>query len=151
MEAEELYVEVGEMTKAHSPDSLWTDGLGPCIAVAVYDPVTKSGYLMHALPHTSLEPKIEEMSKDYGDLSRLRVFVTGNSMSFYNGIRQDKFDLSERSYVEGIMTKYFNKRRTTIQWLPDNHCGELHLDTSTGKFKAGSETMDELLYDECEP
>ena len=149
MEAEQIYVEVGEMTKAQSPDTLWTDGLGPCIAVAVYDPVTKSGYMMHTFLHVSLEPQIQKIKNDYGDLSRLRVFVTGDSMSLYGGVRQDDdFDLSGRSYVEEIITNYFDKRRTTIQWLPDDQCGELHLDTSTGKFKVESERLEELLSDE---
>ncbi|MEK6939304.1 MAG: hypothetical protein AABX31_01110, partial [Nanoarchaeota archaeon] len=146
-----IYVEIREMTKAHSRDILWTDGLGPCIAVAVYDPVTKSGYLMHALLHTSLEPHIEQIKNDYLDLSRLHVFVTGNSLSFYNEAEQRKFDFAERLYVEEVIAKSFNKRGTTIRWLPDHHCGELRLDLSTGKFKAGSEKLEDILDDDYEP
>ena len=147
MEVEEIHVDAGEMSKAYSPDILWTDGLGPCIAVAVYDSVTKSGYLMHALPGTSLESQIEEIRKDYDDLTRLRVFVTGNSLSLplYNGAEEGKHDLSDRLYVEGIIGKYFNKQQTKIRWLPDYHCGELYLCTSTGNFKAESEEEDALL------
>lgn len=150
MEVEEINVGVGEMNKAYSPDILRTEGLGPCIAVAVYDPVTESGYMIHALPHTSLESKIKEIRDDYGDLTRLRVFVTGNSLSLNScqGAEQGGDDLSDRPYVEGIIKRNFNRRRIKIQWLPDCHCGELCLDTSTGKFRAGSEREDELLDDD---
>lgn len=150
MEAEEINVGVGEMTKAYSPDILRTEGLGPCIGVAFYDPVTKSGYLMHALSGTSLESRIEDIKKDYGNLTRLRVFVTGNclSLSLYPEAEQEKDKLSDRYYVERIIGKYFNRKRTKIQWLPDHHCGELSLNISTGKFEARSEREEELLDDD---
>lgn len=147
MEAEEINVGMGELKKALYPDILCSGGLGPCIAVAVYDPVTRSGYMLHE-HHPNIEAKIKEIQKDYQDLSRVQVFVTGNSLFSDFDAEQTAFERSFRADVEKIISQYFNQRQTEIQWLADNLCGELYLYTSSGKFIVDSENLDELCYDE---
>jgi|TARA_Y100000310_G_scaffold161135_1_gene161092 chemotaxis receptor (MCP) glutamine deamidase CheD len=42
-----IEVEQFEMKKAYYPDSIGSGGLGPCIAISIYDFKTRSGYMMH--------------------------------------------------------------------------------------------------------
>lgn len=42
-------VDIAKMEIAHSPDQLYCLGLGSCVGVAVYDPVTGVGGLLHVL------------------------------------------------------------------------------------------------------
>ena len=68
METEEIYVGMGDLKKALYPNILCSGGLGPCIAVAVYHPATRSGYMLHE-HHADIEAKIKEIQEDYRDLS----------------------------------------------------------------------------------
>ncbi len=147
MEAEEIEVRMGELKKAFYPNILCSGGLGPCIAVAVYHPATRSGYMLHE-HHADIEAKIIEIKRDYRDLSRVRVFVTGNSLFSDFDAEQRAFERSFRADAERIINQYFNQRQTKIQWLADNLCGELYLYTSSGKFIVDSEKVDDLCYEE---
>ncbi|MEK6905862.1 MAG: hypothetical protein AABX24_05670 [Nanoarchaeota archaeon] len=146
MEVEEIEVGMGELKKAFYPNFLCSGGLGPCIAVAVYHPATRSGYMLHE-HHADIEAKIKEIKRDYRDLSRVRVYVTGNSLFSDFDAEQKAFERSFRADVEKIISQYFNQRQTKIQWLADNHCGELYLYTSSGKFIVDSENLVELCDD----
>ncbi len=122
-------------------------GLGPCIAVAVYHPATRSGYMLHE-HHADIDAKIKKIKDDYRDLSRVRVFVTGNSWLSSDDAEQRAFEKSSRADVERIINLYFNQKQTKFDWLADNLCGELYLYTSSGKFIVDSENLADLCYDE---
>jgi hypothetical protein len=147
MYPEDINVDSLEMKKANYPDTLSSGGLGPCIAIGVFDPKTRSGYMMHE-PHfrsVDLDGKINEIRKDYGDLTRLRVFATGNSLSSYESEGQRKFERSNRLYVEQTLRKYFRDSQLQIRWMPDDHNVVLFLDTSTGEFELYVQSLDEML------
>ena len=144
---EDIEVDQFEMKKAHYPDILRSGGLGPCIAIGVYDPNTRSGYMMHE-PHfqyAKLDEKIQKILRDYKDASRLKIFVAGNSLSSHDDNTQRGFEMSNRPHVERCMKKYFQDSQVRIQWVPDDHCAELYLDTSTGKFTLDAPSLEELL------
>ncbi len=84
MKQREVAVGMYEMKKARCPNILVSEGIGPCIAIALYDEKTKSGYMMHQpnFEPKNLESKIGNIREDYKDLGRLRVLVTGSSMPF---------------------------------------------------------------------
>lgn len=48
-EGERLYAGIGEMHVAHNPSSLIIMGLGSCIALALYDKVSKVGGIAHVM------------------------------------------------------------------------------------------------------
>jgi len=147
METEEIEVGMGELKKALYPNILCSGGLGPCIAVAVYHPATRSGYMLHE-HHADIEAKIKEIQRDYRDLSRVQVYVTGNSSLSSLDTEQRAFERYFRVDVEKIINQYFNQRQTTFEWLADNLCGELYLYTSSGKFIVDTENLADLCYDE---
>ena len=146
METEEIYVGMGDLKKALYPNILCSGGLGPCIAVAVYHPATRSGYMLHE-HHADIEAKIKEIQEDYRDLSRVRVYVTGNSLLSSDDAEQRVFERSFRADVEKIINLYFNQKQTKFDWLADNLCGELFLYTASGKFIVDSENLADLCYD----
>ncbi len=149
MDLETINVDDGEMKKANYPDELVAH-LGPCIAIGVYDPITKSGYLMHEshFPDVDLDGKIQKIKKDYEDLSRLKVFAAGNS--FISGFespeiekKQKEFEQSSRPHVEKVLRYYFKEFQ--IKWVPDNYCASFYLHTETGKFELEVDCLDEIL------
>jgi len=143
MIGDQIDVEMFEMEKAECPDILASGGLGPCIAIGVYDLQSKSGYMMHdpQFEEEDLEERIKIIREDYKDLSRLSLFVAGNAFSAglelgkagFKGIPRERIYAS-RELVINFLKKYFKDSQMKVQWLPDNYTGELYLDTSTGKF-----------------
>jgi len=146
MYQEDIEVEQFEMKKASYPDTLSSGGLGSCIAIGVYDPKTRSGYMMHEpiFQYANLDEKIQEIKRDYGNLARLKLFVAGNSLS-WDDAEQREFERSDRPYVERILRKYFQNSQLQIKWTPDNHIAELFLDTSSGEFDLDVQSLDEML------
>lgn len=64
-----LIVGIGDMKVSKSPDILTTIGLGSCIGIAIYDPITRIGGLSHImLPDSSQVPDVKESHK-FADLS----------------------------------------------------------------------------------
>ena len=149
MESREIYVGMGEIEKATFPDMLRSGGLGPCVAVAFYHPQSRSGYLLHEhyTDEAKLEANLAILKRDYGDLSSLLVFATGNSLSSYgNGnAEQTHFDLCIRRQVEQMLARHFTKSQIRVEWLPDQHSGELYLDTATGNFKVEKEPFEDFF------
>lgn len=145
MHSEEIIVEQFEMKKANFPDILRSGGLGPCIAIGLYDSKTRSGYMMHEVDYTDLDRKIREIKRDYCDLRRLKIFVVGNSLDSLGSEEQREYEISKRPHIEQILKKYFQGSQLQIKWMHDNHCAELFLDTSTGIFKLYIQSLDEIL------
>jgi len=142
----EIEVDMGEMEKTENPDILFA-GFGPCIVIGFYNPKTKSGYMIHD-PHIqtiNLSAKIDLIKKDYGDLSKLKVFVTGNSFFRDPGepIREARvrkeLEKRDRLYIEAILKKYFKTSQIKYEWLPDEYEATLSLHTDTGRFELESE------------
>ncbi len=53
MNSNSYAVDIAMMKIARAPEQLYSLGLGSCIGVAIYDPVTKIGGLIHILLPTS--------------------------------------------------------------------------------------------------
>lgn len=139
-----IEVDEFEMRKAFFPDILKAGGLCPCIAIGIYDPQTKSGYMMHepSFRYANLDTKIQEIRADYGDLSKLKVFAAGNSLSSEDDEQQREREKAERSFVEHVLKKYFTGEQIHIEWTADDMIAELILDTSEGKFYLEIMTFD---------
>ncbi len=147
-------IEVGqfEFKKAYSPDVLSSGGLGPCIAVGVFDPLTRSGYIMHSPGFKICEPEMEfnlfRIIEDYlgssRDLSKLKVFAAGCAFERDDDLDFRKFKIDERAHAERILRNYFNDSQLTIKWTPNNHIAALSLYTSTGKFEVDYIDLDDF-------
>lgn len=147
MNQEYIYANERQMKKANSPATLTSGAMGPCVAIAMYDPKTRSGYMLHEPSFfcTDLRCMIQKIKQDYGDLSRLNVFVAGNSLCSDPHVMQRDLQNNIRPYVEEVLREYFKESQLQISWAPDDHRVELFLDTSNGDFDLNSISLDELI------
>ena len=126
--------------RVSSPDALKSGGVGPCIAIAVYDPLTQSGYMMHEASFilADLGDTLRKIERDYGGLKRLKVcaFGSGIPSSLLPGTLPDLADriLEIRAFVEATLREYFDESQIKTRWLEKGWVGELFLHTSSGQF-----------------
>lgn len=126
-----------ETKKAQAPDVLCSGGVGPCIVIAIHDPVTQSGYMSHdpEFNQQSLDVFINTVQKDYRDLSRVRVMAYGGSMSMWKvSDRAFGAELELRDSVEDALNNLFSASQLQIHWLRPAMNGALYLYTETGEF-----------------
>lgn len=130
-----IIVEMFTVETAQSPNILRSDFLGPCIAIAVYDPITKTGHMMHEVDlrqSITFEEFMSRIRSHHTDLSTLKVFVTGNSNE-YNLDDPDYF-VGYRDYVRKKLEENFSPSQITSEWAAPNVVSELYLDTASGEF-----------------
>ncbi|MFA4875584.1 MAG: hypothetical protein WC956_03800 [bacterium] len=132
-----IIVEMFTMEKASSPDVLYSGGLWPCVAIGIYDPRTKSGYMIHYVPHAAgLEKDLERVRQDFRESAPLRIYVHGNSQTSEVEDQEEKeFAIKVlRPHVLTALKQCFPDARITVRWLKDDYTGELYLNTANGKF-----------------
>lgn len=110
---EDLHVGIGEYKFARSPGRLVTLGLGSCVGVTLWDPVTKIGGLLHImLPNSKDFSRITKQEK-YADLgiplmvkdlikngagqSRLKAKLVGGAQMFSGVDKKQLFNIGERN------------------------------------------------------
>lgn len=116
-------VGMADLKVAKNPDSLITLGLGSCVGVALYDPVSKVGGLLHAmLPDstqirqnsnkakfvdTGLDLLLEKMAEAGASKSRIRAKLAGGAKMFafndntsLGGIGDRNVDAAKRKLKE---------------------------------------------------
>ncbi|MBR9692270.1 hypothetical protein GOV06_05805 [Candidatus Woesearchaeota archaeon] len=130
---EEIIVK-DDWRKASNPDILKSGGLGPCIAIGVYDPNTKTGYMVHipGMSDENLSKFLEVVKNDYPNLDDLIVEAFGAGMDDCEDKEYHEYLKLDRKYVEKKLSKLF--KNLVCDWLPNNCVGELILDTHTGEF-----------------
>ncbi len=139
VEQREIVVGIDEFRKATCPDVLKSGGLGPCIAIGVYNPSDRSGYMLHeADPQTTnyLMEFLRTIEADYGGMDGLRVRVGGNSLSNADTIDRSlrEYQKCNRIYVKNTLLNYFERRRIIFRRAPDDNNCELVLDLQKGSF-----------------
>jgi len=68
-----------------SSNSLYTEGIGPCLSIALYDPIRKIGGLAHISgfhPREALSPEyiIHSMVAEFGVYQKLEAVLAGESL-----------------------------------------------------------------------
>ncbi|MEE9525588.1 MAG: hypothetical protein V3V78_03205 [Candidatus Woesearchaeota archaeon] len=146
----EIEVDGDDWKKADYPDILHTI-LGPCIGIGIFDPKTRSGYMIHSTDFyvlDNLDSFLNIIQEDYKDLSRLRLCVVGNSLLGDDPQEVNECSLKSRSYVEDQLPIYFNKSQIDFQWALNDVSVDFVLDTSTGDFSIKYEDikcMDDII------
>jgi chemotaxis protein CheD len=144
----QIVVGVADMKVSNQPeDVLVTHALGSCIGVAIYDPVSRVGGILHyMLPDSSLDPvKGQENPFMFADTgiprlfrecyrlgaqkSRLLVKVAGGSQVLGN---QEHFQIGRRNYA--ALRKIFLKNNVLIDQedVGGNKARTLFLEIATG-------------------
>jgi chemotaxis protein CheD len=114
---DEVAVRIGELRVARGDSLLFTIGLGSCVAVALYDGVTRIGGLAHAmLPHprnarpnlpagrfaSSAVPELLALMRAEGALpSRIRARIAGGASMFRDLLDSGGLRLGRRN-VEAV-------------------------------------------------
>lgn len=110
---EDIHVGIGEYKLARSPGRLVTLGLGSCVGVTMWDPVTKIGGLLHImLPNSKDFSRITKQEK-YADLgipmmvkdlvkngagqSRLKAKLVGGAQMFSSVDKKQLFNIGKRN------------------------------------------------------
>jgi hypothetical protein len=122
---------------AKAPRKLFSGGLGPCCAVAFYSRKKRLGYMIHANIMTDSEwisafqYGISSMNENPCDLV---VVAGGNSLWSYDDDEQREYEFSIRISIIRNLLRIFDLTQLNFFWAPENHMGELILDTQTGLF-----------------
>ena len=113
MKPERVAVHIGDVKIAANDATLFTIGLGSCVAIALYDPKVKIGGLAHAmLPHPSngrkdappgrfaatAVPQLLDMMKEAGaSQRRIRARLAGGASMFRDLLEGDGLKLGRRN------------------------------------------------------
>lgn len=145
----DIHVGIGEYKIALSPNRLVTLGLGSCVGVSLWDPLTKIGGLLHImLPNSRDFTKIVKPEK-YADLgipliisnlvrqgagqNRMIAKLVGGAQMFTGADKKQLFNIGERN-IE--MSRKILKEitiRITAEEVGGNKGRTMYLDTATGE------------------
>lgn len=147
-----IKVGMADLKTCKEPDSLTTLGLGSCVGVALYDPVTKVSGLLHLMLPDSTQIKnnqnkakfadtgivqlYEEMKKKGASSSRIVAKIAGGAQMFAYGAGNDDIISVGRKNVEATK-KMLNM--LNIRLLAEdtglNYGRTIIFDSQTGKLK----------------
>jgi hypothetical protein len=135
----DVWVEVMDWEKAFAPQVIGTQGLGPCVGVAIYNAKLREGYVGHFAGHPAEAITVEEMVNEAlletSSPTELKAWVRGGSPD--PGLDGDYKD-SKAIRVE--ITELFPKLGlidVDIEWADSSDSSvDLVLDCSTGAFRS---------------
>jgi chemotaxis receptor (MCP) glutamine deamidase CheD len=138
----DIEVGMGEWAEARDGRIIKTGGLGPCIGVAIYDPIEKSGYIAHTMG-AEIETVIDlsiKLAEKIKNTAKLKVWISGGEISdedeYYPEFREDVTNM--------ILGLGVIRDNIEIKWI-DNHgqWGNLTIDCGTGEGKIEIDSMDD--------
>ncbi|MDQ3123762.1 MAG: hypothetical protein M3Q14_03720 [bacterium] len=135
---ESIEVSQDEWVAAAQGEYLTTEGIGPCIGLAIYDPVSKVGYLGHfAAVSISPEPFKNMLQTAISEAERpdlMRVHISGGlKMPLLEGENPINItSLSDRSYALLCIGRHFEEAQVVIRWLEGEEVGTMEIDCATG-------------------
>ena len=135
----------GERKKACKGDILNSGGLGPCIAIVIYNPKSKCAIMMHE-PNWETDNKLteylKEITEELGNKEDLKAFAMGNAIFSDDSEEQRKYILGNRDYVKEELLVFLKKENITTKWLDADYTAEMVFYTGSGKFEFDSYRMD---------
>ncbi|MDE2293243.1 MAG: hypothetical protein KGL53_14265 [Elusimicrobia bacterium] len=140
-------VVMGEYVVARAPDTpeVRTFGVGPCLALALYDPEAKVGALAHVSPMDDIAPSVDEIMRDLlragADPRRMTARVVGGWRGGAGlGVHWTSPDMLRRlreSLRRWALVPDVSRTLVTVD-LGSSGAGTLHnlrLDLETGAFE----------------
>lgn len=148
---ETIEVGQGEEKTACSDDILCSGGLGPCIAIVIYNPKSKCAVMMHeanwAVDNTLYE-RLERIIAELGNKKKLKVFAVGNAVFSDDSDEEKDYILDNRGYVIDELSHFFAHENITTKWLKEDNTAEMVFYTGSGKYEFDMRRMD--LARDCE-
>ena len=147
--AAEIQVGIAELKVSGQPDRLITMGLGSCIGLTLYDPVTRIGGLLHImLPDSTLfnnvtKPAkfadlgipmlIAEIRRRGGRINNLQAKMAGGAQMFSGANEKFMLNIGERNIVTTRLTLKGLGIRIQAEEVGGNRGRTIILDTSNGQ------------------
>ena len=96
---EMIKVGMADLKVGKSPDVLTTLGLGSCVGVAIYDPVTKISGLLHCMLPDSTQFRNNSNKAKYADsgIDELVAKIAGGAQMFAMNTNNDTLRVGERN------------------------------------------------------
>jgi chemotaxis protein CheD len=123
-----LSVGLGELVISHDPeDILVAYGLGSCVGIAMYNPVTKTGGLLHAVLPEKFDngndsptkfvntgiPILLEKIQNNGSTNSILIYMAGGANMLINTQLSKTFDIGTRNVSTAI--QIFEKMKLTLR------------------------------------
>lgn len=124
-----------DIKDANNPDVVETSGLGTCLGVIIYDPVTKKALAGHTFnpAYGNFEDLLITAQNKFQDISRLKVYVGGMAL-YAKDAPKYKYDTKKRNYVRSKLLAIFSEQQLDIRFQEANQCTVMRLDTETGEI-----------------
>jgi chemotaxis protein CheD len=147
--AAEIQVGIAELKVSGQPDRLITMGLGSCIGLTLYDPVTKIGGLLHImLPDSTLfnnvmKPAkfadlgipllVSEIKRRGGRINSLQAKMAGGAQMFAGANDKFMLNIGERNIITTRLTLKSLGIRVLAEEVGGNRGRTIILDTVNGQ------------------
>jgi len=144
---EEIVLGQFEYKKTTSPNELYSDGLGPCIAMgAIY---SKKGYMFHAHPvghdfSNHIEPIFRDLRRDVKDKSKLHIYVVGGEIEVNDGV-EDEMRAGRQTVLDKIVQSGFEKCVREVRWCPPGYNQTLRLILSESRAEIEEDLTSDLI------
>lgn len=145
-----LSVGLGELVISQNPDDvLVAYGLGSCVGIGIFNPVTQTGGLLHAvLPerfngnsdtatkfvNTGIPIMLEKMNLNGTDHSKLLIYMAGGANMLINSQIGTTFDIGTRNVSTAIQTLEKMKLRLKNSEVGGNNGRTVRLYISSGRM-----------------
>ncbi len=132
----DVSLEDGKIGETCSPCVIQSGGLGPCIAIGIYDKKQKIGYMMHE-SNADINQEVPGFINYVLNKSKkrnLKVYVAGGEINNRASADENRDVNSSRNYVKSELEKAFEKNQITYEWNNSTDAIELILETESGQF-----------------
>ena len=133
-----IEVDMDEWFIAASPTIIETTGLGPCLGIIIYDPVSHQAIVGHFPdPYESIDfqTMLKSAVKEMPTSKQVKIYIGGCS-PVYSPEHPDPYAYSklQRVYVKKQLIKYgFKENQITTRYNNSEDTTVLRIDTQTGK------------------
>lgn len=147
---EMIKVGMADLQVCKSPDALTTLGLGSCVGVALYDPVTKVSGLLHLMlpdstkirnneniakfADTGIDELIRRMVSTGANKSRLVAKIAGGAQMFSMKSTNDLLRVGERNIEAAKLNLKKNNIRVAVEDTGLNYGRTVELHSENGDF-----------------
>jgi len=146
---QDIHVGIGEYKIAGTPNRLVALGLGSCVGVSLWDPVTKIGGLIHIMLPNSKEFSNVNRPEKYADLgiplflgamikhgagkNRLMAKLIGGAQMFTGADKKQLFNIGERNIEMSRKVLKSIAIRVVSEDVGGNKGRTMYLDLATGE------------------
>lgn len=145
-----IKVGMADLKIAHSPDILTTLGLGSCVGIALYDPVTRIGGLLHLMlpdstrmrnnenpakfADTGLVELIKQMEMAGAKKDRMVAKIAGGAKMFASVVKSDTLMVGERNIEAAKSNLRLNGIPLKAEDVGENFGRTVELNTLDGSY-----------------